>query len=136
VQPIGQRLLPDQDVAAADVAPGVVVADLARQVQPERDDLAPVPSGGAGIPAGRFADVLTIDEEVAVVAEIVGRPGERRRTRSWGNSRRSAGPLDARENPGDRGAAGSGENFSRFAATGGQALNRAIGSLKRHPSPL
>ena len=56
-QPIGERLFPHQDVAAADLAAGVVVPDLARQVQPERDDLLAVPAGGAGVLAGRSPTV-------------------------------------------------------------------------------
>src|SRR5919198_2924710 len=42
-QALGERLLPDEDVAAADVAAGVVEVDLARKMQPEGDELAAVP---------------------------------------------------------------------------------------------
>src|SRR6185295_17668650 len=48
-QPIRQRLFPLQDVAAADLAVGVLVANLAGKMQPEGDKLAAVPPRGSGV---------------------------------------------------------------------------------------
>src|SRR5882672_7811013 len=78
-QAIRQRLLPREDVAAALDAARVVIPNPARKVQPERDELAAGPAGGAGILFGRGADALEIDEEVVALLELIGGPGERRR---------------------------------------------------------
>src|SRR3954471_4208114 len=77
-QPFGQRLLPREDVAAADRAFGVMKTDLAWQMQAEGDQLGAVPSNTADVLVGRRADGLTVDEQIAFSFELVPRPGKRR----------------------------------------------------------
>ena len=58
---IGQRLFPDDDVAALDGSRRrVVESDLARQVQPESDQLASRPSHISDVPASPAVDGLTV----------------------------------------------------------------------------
>ena len=78
VQAVAERLLPDED-AAAFFRLRIVRLDLARQMQPERDELAPVPADFADVFRRRRTDLLLVREELAVPTELVGRPRERRR---------------------------------------------------------
>src|SRR5947207_1497877 len=73
---VGQGLLPDENISAFEAAG--VRSDLARQVQPKRDELAAVPPDVRDALAGRRSDGLVIDVRLAVLMKVVGRPGERR----------------------------------------------------------
>src|SRR5438093_9775858 len=78
-EPIGERLLPDDDVTAAHRGARVLAGDLARQMEPERDSLATVPSRVSGVPARGAANPLLVDVLVSLPREARGRPGEGRR---------------------------------------------------------
>src|SRR4051812_48202036 len=70
-QPFLERLLPDDDVAAIDAVPIVLIPDPAWQVEAECHDLPSGPADVADVLACRRADRLLVLEEVTVTLELV-----------------------------------------------------------------
>src|SRR5262245_27187942 len=65
-KPVGQALLPDQNISPADlVGRRVVIIDLARQVQPKSDQLLTAPAHRTRTLSRRCAELLTIHELLA-----------------------------------------------------------------------
>ena len=80
LDPIGQWLLPHDDVAALDLARWrVVKRDAAGQMQPECGQLAAGPADLADLTGCRWPDLLLEAQHLALAIEDVARPGERRR---------------------------------------------------------
>ena len=81
-QPLRQRLLPLEDVAALDLAGRRVVEDdLARQVQPEGDELVAGPPDPLASSCQRRSDDLPELEQIAAAVETIRRPGKRGKPR-------------------------------------------------------
>src|SRR6478736_8406083 len=69
---LAERLFPDNDVAALDGARRrVVKRDLARQVQPHRDEFAAVPTRIAGaLPCGRAHHLRVLEQAILLLIAI------------------------------------------------------------------
>src|SRR5688572_832847 len=78
--PLGERLLPDHDVAALDLSRwSVVVVDHAGEMQPHGDQFVPVPARLASRRAGGRLHLLAELESIVTLKITVGGPRERRR---------------------------------------------------------
>src|SRR4051812_1023525 len=72
-EPIVQRLLPDEDVAAFGIGRRVVKLNAARQVNAERDELVAAPSDVADTPSRRRTHILQKSICLLLALEAVAR---------------------------------------------------------------